>query len=163
MTHNYSNSLLSNTPHYLEQFKNDIEKLYFLNDNTLNLVPKPQQRGAYITIAKKKARTRLLILILDELALKHGWDVTPTFALRLINGWVGRGVDQRILRADYGTPKRTAAEITASFDNIDVYIAQFQPYVANELQLLATDLTVILVTIQTKYLQLQRYSDVDPL
>ena len=149
--------------YYLAQFKNDIEKIYFLDKNNPNTDIKPPQRGAYITIAKKKARTRLLILILDELALKSGWDVTPTFALRLIKGWAGRGVDHRILRAKYGTPKRTAAEITQSFDNIDVYIAQFQPYVTKELAILATDLEVMLITIQTQYLNANRYNDVDPL
>jgi hypothetical protein len=152
----------NSTHHYLDRFKNDVAKLYFLDKNTANTTYSPQQRGAYITIAKKKARTHLLILILDELALKTGWDVTPTFALRLINGWVGHGVDQRILRNNYGTPKRTAAEITQSFDNIDVYIAQFQAYVNQELEGLARDLTVILTTIQMQYLHMLRYSDSDP-
>lgn len=140
---------------YLNAFELRIRTIY--NEPTL----KSTQRGAYITAAKKRARTAYLVEYIKEQGHIRKWDLTPTFCLRLIQGWLGRGVDQQVLRQHFGTPCRTAENISRDFDNIELYIAQLKPNVQSQLDIVDADLAVILSTVQAEVLGKKPYRSPD--
>lgn len=134
----------------IEQYKEEIEKI---EQRYLDLFKKGEKGIEYIgqkggSTRNAGYRARREYLIIELLDKKQKYDITPTFAKKIIKRIIGRKVDFSFLIQRLGTSGRTASDKSKiSDDDIENVKSDILP----GYQEFEQELEVIKVNIQQKY------------
>lgn len=92
-----------------------------------------QKRGAAVTAAKKRLRIGIVLRKLHHITDEYALDMTPSLALRIITGWLDRGISMRLLNEQFGTPDRTASDKSNDFTRVDEIVNEYRAHVLEEI------------------------------
>jgi len=110
--------------------------------NASELAPGP--RGAAITAAKKRLKAEIATKWVMQVAQRLDLDMTPTFAVKLIKGWLSRCVSRQVLLKEFGIPGRASSNKSSDIDLADGLIETYKNQVNKEIDEALTKVTVAL-------------------
>lgn len=88
----------------------------------------PGPRGAGVAAAKKRLKAEITTKWVMQVSCQLDLDMTPTFAAKLIKGWISRCISRPVLSKEFGLPGRSASckssDITLLADLVETYKAQ---------------------------------------
>ena len=123
----------------LDHYKADIEIAIDLEN--LN------QRRAMAAAASKRYKQTVLFNWLEMVETNDAVDLTPTLALNLVKGWMGRGIDRAILNKWFVVTGRTAANKSADHHRKDELVEKYKEQVNRDLKKANSDMRQVRRTI----------------
>jgi len=119
----------------LDDYKADIKTSKSLDDIG--------KRRALATSASKKYKQTVLFGWLEKVEVNEKVDLTPTLALNLVKGWIGRGIDRERLNKWFMTTDRTAANKSEDHHRKDELIEKYKEQVNNDIKTAISDMLKI--------------------
>jgi len=119
----------------LDDYKSDIEIAKSLDE--------VGQRRAAATAASKKYKQTVLFYWLEKVEIDDKVDLTPTLALNLVKGWIGRGIDRERLNKWFMTTDRTAANKSEDHHRKGELIDKYKERVNNDIKKAVGDMRKI--------------------
>lgn len=103
----------------------------------------PGMRRALVTAASKRYKQTVLFHWLETVEVNDAVDLTPTLALNLVKGWMGRGIDRKILSKWFVMTGRTAANKSADHHRKDELIEKYKERVECDIRKAISDMMKI--------------------
>jgi hypothetical protein len=116
----------------LDHYKADIEIAIDLEN--LN------QQRAIAAAASKRYKQTILFYWLERVETDDAVDLTPTLALNLVKGWMGRGIDRKILNKWFVVTGRTAANKSTDHHRKDEMIEKYKEQVDRDIKKAISDM-----------------------
>jgi hypothetical protein len=116
----------------LDHYKADIEIAMELEN--LN------QQRAIAAAASKRYKQTILFYWLERIETDDAVDLTPTLALNLVKGWIGRGIDRKILNKWFVVTGRTAANKSTDHHRKDELIEKYKEQVDRDIKKAISDM-----------------------
>jgi len=110
----------------LDHYKADIEFSKELEN--------PGLQRALATAASKRYKQTVLFYWLEKVELVDKVDLTPTLALNLVKGWMGRGIDRAVLNKWFMTTGRTASNKSVDHPRKDELIKKYKERVNKDIK-----------------------------
>ncbi|ENV52045.1 hypothetical protein L292_3159 [Acinetobacter junii CIP 107470 = MTCC 11364] len=138
-------------PYLLYNYRQDaktiiIARIAYLKTNPVRPIPtlelqvggktiphEPKYAAKWSSLARKR-KAGLLLILLYYIADKHGLDMTSTLAQRLLEGWLGHSISNKLLIKAFGQTGRTAEDKTKDLDQLDELIGLYKNYAFDILQ-----------------------------
>lgn len=98
------------------------------------------QRRAMAAAASKRYKQTVLFHWLERVEVDDAADLTPTLALNLVKGWMGRGIDRATLNKWFVVTGRTAANKSADHHRKDELIEKYKEQVNRDLKKAISDM-----------------------
>ncbi|CCE25786.1 hypothetical protein [Methylotuvimicrobium alcaliphilum] len=116
----------------LDHYKADIEIAMDLENI--------DQRRAMAAAASKRYKQTVLFYWLERVEVDDGVDLTPTLALNLVKGWMGRGIDRLTLNKWFAVTGRTAANKSRDHHRKDELIEKYKEQVDRDIKKAISDM-----------------------
>ena len=107
----------------------------------LDSATSPQQLGAYIAAAKKAYKAQICI---DAMLEKTEVDWTPTLAVHVVSGIMGRAISRKLLLGIFATEGRTASDKSVDFQFVEMIIEDIKPRTTARLEAAEQDMSNII-------------------
>lgn len=98
---------------------------------------------AMLAAASKRYKQTVLFYWLETVEVNDAVDLTPTLALNLVKGWMGRGLDRSVLNKWFMVTGRTAANKSADHDRKDELIEKYKERVERDIKKAVRDMKKI--------------------
>jgi len=89
------------------------------------------QKRALSGAANKRYKQTVIFHWLEKVELQESVDLTPTLALHLVKGWIGRGIDRLVLNKWFMITGRTAKNKSEDHHRKDKLIEKYSEPVAS--------------------------------